>query len=105
MYSLPYVGGVDLFTMGHKWKHETPGAYLSRATQYASESIFTWSPNGSSIAFMLQTAPDYHTDWSTQELSVLDMETGRVTNLCIQASGGSNLVARWKIHCNQSRLR
>ncbi|MGC1375126.1 MAG: hypothetical protein WA821_02830 [Anaerolineales bacterium] len=84
--SLPYVGGGDLFTM------DTTGTmkrltYFTN-TQYASESYPTWSPDGKAIAFMLQTAPDYNTDWSAQELSVLDMETGHVTNLCIQASGG-----------------
>jgi hypothetical protein len=83
--TLPYVYGGDLYTIDTSGNKKRLTYFTT--TQYASESSFTWSPDGKNIAFLLQTAPDNKSALSVPELSILDVETGHVTNLCIQTDG------------------
>jgi hypothetical protein len=79
---LPYVGGVDLFSVDQSGEIKRL-TYFS-TTKFAVESSTKWSPNGTAIAFMLQLAGGNENILDVvPELSVLTLDTNQVTNLCI----------------------
>ena len=83
---LPYVGGVDLFSIDQSGDIKRL-TYFS-TTKFAVESSTKWSPSGTAIAFMLQLAGSNENILDVvPELSIVDLETGRVTNLCITGYG------------------
>lgn len=83
---LPFINGGDLFTIDTTGKFERL-TYLT-TTKFALESSYAWSPDGKAIAFMLQVSLDNKAITNFMpELSVIDMETGHVTNLCIPGYG------------------
>lgn len=81
--NLPYVSGGDLYMVDTSGNMKRLTYFTT--TQGAVERSPAWSPDGKAIAFMLQTAPDSKGPLDAPELSVLDTQTGQVTNLCIQA--------------------
>lgn len=83
---LPYIDGGELFTIDTdgKFKRLT---YLT-TTHFALERFFIWSPNGKAIAFMLQISPDNKNISDVMpELSVLNMRTEQVMDLCLPGGG------------------
>jgi Tol biopolymer transport system component len=59
--------------------------YLSNSLEQSSISNYAWSPDGKHIAFWLYSdSGDPHAEGTQSELAILDVETGEITNLCIQ---------------------
>ena len=91
--NLPYQGGYEL------WRVSRDGAVKRLTTltaqHYAGEEAFSLSPDEKRIAFWL--VPNYDFTPVTQapkSLAILDMESGKITDLCIPG-GESSLAPVW----------
>lgn len=67
---------------GSEFKRMT---YLSNTFTQSGISDLAWSPDGTRIAFWAHTDPgDPDAEGTQSELMLLDIQTGEITNLCIQ---------------------
>ncbi len=75
----PYTFGYELILVNEVGKAQRL-SYLT-TNYYAIQSDWTWSPDETHIAFWLTIKDEEHP--INQELAVLDVESGEVTNYCI----------------------
>jgi len=59
--------------------------HFSDSNQFVRITLPEWSPDGKRIAFWLETSdkPDQKMDQLTQQLAILDVETGKIANTCL----------------------
>ena len=79
------------------------GGEFQRITDFSSEfeyvfiPEYTWSPDGSQIAFWLELENENRDDGPQSELAILDISTRQVTRLCIEGMS-SNSYEPWAMN-------
>jgi Tol biopolymer transport system component len=83
----PYTSGKDLFRISQDGDIQRLTYFTDQ--YYAKELMYSLSPDERYVAFWLSLSGDISDPSLSSELSVLDLVTGEVTNLCLMTSGAA----------------